>query len=67
MPNTNLNIRLNPDETPKDWSKPINKVDAVCMRHDIEYKHADEGLTTRHEADKKMLDELNSLKNNILP
>ena len=30
-PGTKLNKRLNPDLTPKKWSKPINRVDkAVC-------------------------------------
>ena len=66
MPNTNLKERLNPDGTPKPWSKPINKVDEICMRHDINYEKADEGKTTRHDADKVMLDELNSLKNKDL-
>jgi hypothetical protein len=56
-PNTKLDERLNPDDTPKDWSKPINKIDAICMRHDINYRKADEGFGTRHEADKIVLDE----------
>ena len=30
-PNTNLRKRLNPDKTPKDFSKPVNKVDKICM------------------------------------
>jgi len=34
-PNTNLRKRLNPDKTPKDFSKPVNKVDDICMRYDI--------------------------------
>lgn len=62
-PNTNLNNRLNSDDTPKEWSKPINKIDEVCLHHDLAYRDADLGKGTRHEADKKMLDELNSLKN----
>jgi len=61
-PNTNLNNRLNPDDTPKEWSKPINKVDEVCLHHDLAYRDADLGKGTRHEADNKMLNELNSLK-----
>jgi hypothetical protein len=61
-PNTNLDKRLNADDTPKEWSKPINKVDEVCLHHDLAYKYADEGKGTRHEADKNMLEELNNLK-----
>ena len=61
-PNTNLTDRLNPDDTPKEWSKPINKVDEVCLRHDLAYRDSDLGKGTRHDADKKMLNELNNLK-----
>ena len=61
-PNTNLTERLNPDDTPKEWSKPINKVDEVCLRHDLAYRDSDLGKGTRHDADKKMTDELSNLK-----
>ena len=61
-PNTNLTERLNPDDTPKEWSKPINKIDEVCLRHDLAYRDSDLGKGTRHDADKKMLEELNNLK-----
>ena len=36
------------------------------MHHDYNYKLADEGKMTRHEADKVMLDELNTLENKKL-
>jgi len=65
-PNTNLKKILNPDKTPKDFSKPINKVDEICMRHDIDYEEADKGIGTWHDAGKTMLNELNELKNNEL-
>lgn len=61
-PNTKLDERLNPDDTPKEWSKPINKVDEVCLRHDLAYRDSDIGKGTRHEADKKMLEELSVFK-----
>jgi Domain of unknown function (DUF5679)/Phospholipase A2-like domain len=61
-PNTNLAERLNPDDTPKEWSKPINKVDEVCLRHDLAYRDSDLGKGTRRDADKKMLEELGNLK-----
>jgi hypothetical protein len=55
-PNTRLNERLKPDGTPKDWSKPINRVDEICKRHDIAYRNGD-----RCKADEAMLRELNEL------
>ena len=61
-PNTNLTDRLNPDDTPKEWSRPINKVDEVCLRHDLAYRDSDLGKGTRQDADKRMLEELNNLK-----
>src|ERR1051325_2345128 len=60
-PNTNLTERLNPDDTPKEWSKPINKVDEVCLRHDLAYRDSDLGKGTRHDADKNMLHDLTNL------
>jgi len=33
-PNMNLEMRLNPDRTPKPGFEPIDKVDEVCMHHD---------------------------------
>jgi hypothetical protein len=55
-PNTDLDDRLNSDGSPKSWSKAINKVDAICMRHDIAY-----GNGNRLQADENMLRELNEL------
>ena len=64
-PNTNRRKRLNPDKTPRDFSKLVNKVDEICMRHDIAYEEADKGIGARHDADKTMLNELNRLNNKI--
>jgi hypothetical protein len=58
-PGTNLDERLDKSENPKDWAKPINKIDEIAMHHDINY---DKKEITRQEADKIMLDELNALK-----
>ena len=43
----------------------INKVDEICMGHDIVYEQADKGigLGTRHDAHKTMLNELSELNN----
>ena len=34
-PGTKLKKRLNPNLSPKKWSKPINRVDKVAYHHDI--------------------------------
>jgi hypothetical protein len=45
---------------------PINRIDEICMRHDIAYRNADEGRGNRKEADETMLRELNELENRHL-
>jgi len=41
-PGTHLDQRLNPDLTPKEWSKPINSIDRAAYQHDLAYtKHRD--------------------------
>ena len=61
-PGTKLNKRLNPDLTPKKWSKPINRVDQAAYHHDIGYlKNPD--VKTRNKLDKKMLEELDGIYN----
>ena len=41
-PGTRLDQRLNPDLTPKEWSKPINSIDRAAYQHDLAYtKHRD--------------------------
>lgn len=37
-PGTRLDKRLNPDDTPKDWSKPINRLDEAAYHHDLWYR-----------------------------
>ena len=34
-PGTALHLRLNPDNSAKEWSKPINKIDRAAYRHDL--------------------------------
>jgi len=65
-PNTNLEMRLNPDETLKLEFEQIYRVDEVCMHHDYNYQLADEGKGTRHEAYNIVLDELDKLENKKL-
>jgi hypothetical protein len=60
-PNIKLADRLNPDRTPQEWSKPINKIDEICIRHDIGYRNG-----SKREADETMFHELKGLRNRDL-
>ena len=62
-PGTKLKKRLNPDLTPKKWSKPVNRIDNAAYHHDICYlKNAD--TTTRNAVcDKNMLKDLEGIYN----
>ena len=56
-PGTKLKKRLNPDLTPKKWSKPVNRVDKAAYHHDVCYLKND---------DKNMLKELEGIYNPTL-
>lgn len=61
-PGTRLDLRLNPDGTPKEFSKPVDRVDEAAYRHDLAYaQHAD--TAGRNVADKVMINDLNSIPN----
>ena len=62
-PGTKLNKRLNPDLTPKKWSKPINRVDKAAYHHDICYLKNDDTATRNAVCDKNMLEELDGIYN----
>jgi hypothetical protein len=38
-PGTRLSERLNPDDTPVEWSKPVNALDELARIHDIAYRN----------------------------
>ena len=61
-PGTRLDQRLNPDGTPKDWSKPINRVDSAAYLHDLAYDRYSD-TASRNVADRAMLNELNNIPN----
>jgi len=62
---TRLDQRLNPDLTPKEWSKPINRVDRAAYQQDLGYaKHRD--TANRNIADRIMVNQLNSIPNPTL-
>ena len=64
-PGTNLNKRLDEADNLKAWSKPINRVDEVCMKHDIDYGNSTT-LEDKHEADRDMLYNLSLIQNPTL-
>ena len=62
-PGTKLNKRLNPDLTPKKWSKPINRVDKAAYHHDVCYLKNNDTATRNAVCDKNMLKELKGIYN----
>ena len=62
-PGTKLNKRLNPDLTPKSWSKPLNRVDKAAYHHDVCYLKNNDTATRNAVCDKNMLKELKGIYN----
>ena len=62
-PGTKLNKRLNPDLTPKKWSKPINRVDKAAYHHDLCYLKNNDTTTRNAVSNKNMLKELEGIYN----
>ena len=63
---TKLKKRLNPDLTPKKWSKPVNRVDKAAYHHDVCYLKNDDTATRNAVCDKNMLKELEGIYNPTL-
>jgi hypothetical protein len=57
---TRLDLRLNDDRTPKQWSMPVDRVDLVPYHHDTSYA-AHSNIANRNIADRTMLSELDSI------
>ena len=51
-PQTRLDLRLHPDETPKTDSIPLNALDRTAYKHDLAYKHELEGFKKDHNKEK---------------
>lgn len=62
-PGTQLKKRLNPDDTPKSWSKPINRIDKAALKHDLCYRDNPDRKIRNKICDKNMLDELDNIEN----
>ena len=65
-PGTKLNKRLNPDLTPKEWSKPVNRVDKAAYHHDVCYLKNNDTATRNAVCDKNMLKELEGIYNHTM-
>ena len=65
-PGTKLNKRLNADLTPKEWSKPINRIDKASYHHDICYLKNNDTATRNNVCDKNMLNEMKNIINPTL-
>ena len=65
-PGTKLNKRLNPDLSPKEWSKPINRVDKAAYHHDVCYLKNDDTTARNAVCDKNMLKELEGIYNSTI-
>jgi predicted metal-dependent HD superfamily phosphohydrolase len=61
-PGTRLDLRLNPDGTPKEWSKPVDRVDSAAYIHDLAYNRYSDTVN-RNAADRVMVNELNNISN----
>jgi Phospholipase A2-like domain len=61
-PGTRLDLRLNPNGTPKENSKPVDRVDEAAYRHDMAYS-AFPDTKMRNVADRVMVSELNEIPN----
>ena len=62
-PGTKLKKRLNQDLTPKEWSKPVNRVDQAAYHHDICYSKNSDTKTRNDVCDRHMLKELGNIYN----
>jgi len=61
-PGTRLDLRLNPDGTPKEWSKPVDRVDNAAYIHDLAYNQYSD-TANRNVADRTMITALNNISN----
>ncbi|ESO85519.1 hypothetical protein LOTGIDRAFT_155006 [Lottia gigantea] len=58
---TRLDLRLDENDKPKPGEKPVNRVDAAALKHNILYRNKD--INFRHEADRQMIIKLEYIPN----
>ncbi len=57
-----MDLRLNPDDSPKENEEPINDLDKVAKIHDVAYRNAGDNLEAKHQTDREMLKDLKHVK-----
>jgi len=65
-PGTRLDIRLDGNDQPKSGEEPIDRDDQAAYIHDLKYRDCGDNLQCKHEADKIMLQQLDSIKDPTL-
>lgn len=58
-PGTRLDKRLGANDEPLPWSRPLNKVDNLCYKHDLAYR--DKAKEARQKADQELLGGLDKI------
>ena len=61
-PRTRLELRLYADGTPKEFSKPVDRVDQAAYYHDLAYNEYTD-TENRNIADREMLKDLSEIEN----
>ena len=61
-PGTRLDLRLDSNDIPLPGEEPVDRDDAIALKHDIAYRNYPD-LESKHEADRRMIEQLKSLKN----
>src|SRR5438093_12012668 len=60
-PSTRLDLRLDENDKPKEWSLPVNRIDQAAYVHDLAYRTAGDNLEAKHIADRIMIDQINAI------
>ena len=63
---TKLYKRLNPDVTPKEWSKPLNRDDNAAYHHELCYSKHNDTKPRNEVCDRTMRGELSGIVNPTL-
>ena len=64
--NTRTDLRLDENGEPYEWSKPVNKIDAISKDHDVGYELFGGNKYGEHILDKIMVKELDDIPYNTL-
>ena len=62
-PGTKLHRRLKPDQIPKGWSTPVNRIDQAAYHHDVCYLKNKDTETRNKVCDENMLQEMDGIVN----